>query len=88
MSFSTYSRLVRVAVSASSWIIRDRSLTAAISVRIVFRCWMVLFGLVGAQMGWVLRPFIGDPDRPFTWFRPRESNFFGAVYHALINLFW
>ena len=55
-------------------------------VKTVFRCWVVLFGLVGAQMGWVLRPFIGDPDRPFTWFRPRESNFFEAVLHALQDL--
>jgi hypothetical protein len=56
-------------------------------VKVVFRCWIVLFGLVGAQMGWALRPFIGDPDRPFTWFRRRESNFFEAVYHAALNLF-
>jgi hypothetical protein len=56
-------------------------------VKVVFRCWIVLFGLVGSQMGWALRPFIGNPDRPFTWFRPRESNFFEAVYHAALNLF-
>lgn len=56
-------------------------------VRTVFRCWMVVFGLVGAQMGWVLRPFIGNPDEPFTLFRTRESNFFQAIWHALINLF-
>ncbi len=35
----------------------------ASDVRVGFRCWVVLFGLVGAQMGWVLRPFIGDPLR-------------------------
>lgn len=56
-------------------------------VKIIFRCWVILFGLVGAQMGWVLRPFIGNPDKPFTWFRARESNFFGAVWHALTSLF-
>jgi hypothetical protein len=55
-------------------------------VRTIFRCWVVLFGLVGAQMGWVLRPFIGDPGRPFTWFRPRDSNFFEAIFHALKDL--
>jgi hypothetical protein len=37
-------------------------------------------------MGWVLRPFIGDPNQPFTWFRPRESNFFEAVLNALHTL--
>jgi hypothetical protein len=56
-------------------------------VKTIFRCWVVLFGLVGAQMGWVLRPFIGNPDKPFTWFRARESNFFGAVWQALASLF-
>ncbi|WP_145247119.1 hypothetical protein [Aeoliella mucimassa] len=53
--------------------------------QIVFRCWIVLFSLVGAQMGWVLRPFIGSPDMPFTFFRARESNFFTEVFHTLVN---
>jgi hypothetical protein len=56
-------------------------------VRTVFRCWMVVFGLVGAQMSWVLRPFIGNPDEPFTMFRGRQSNFFEALWHTVINLF-
>lgn len=56
-------------------------------VKLVFRCWVVLFGLVGAQMAWVLRPFIGTPDQPFSWFRPRQSNFFEAILHALTSLF-
>ena len=55
--------------------------------RVVFRCWVVVFGIVGAQMGWVLRPFIGSPDLPFAWFRPRESNVFEAILGALGNLF-
>jgi hypothetical protein len=49
------------------------------SVRLVFVIWIVVFGLVGAQMGWILRPFIGSPSDEFTWFRQRESNFFEAV---------
>ena len=56
-------------------------------VKAVFRCWMILFGLVGAQMGWVLRPFIGEPNTPFAWFRGRGSNFFQAVLNALSSLF-
>lgn len=58
-----------------------------LNVRAVFRCWMVLFALVGAQMAWVLRPFIGQPDVPFTYFRARESNFFEAVWQHFLNLF-
>ncbi len=55
-------------------------------VKTVFRLWVVVFGLVGAQMGWVLRPFIGKPDMPFTWFRARESNFFEAVLDIISRL--
>lgn len=55
-------------------------------VKVLFRCWVILFGLVGAQMSWVLRPFVGDPGRPFAWFRGRESNFFEAVWAALTSL--
>jgi len=54
--------------------------------RTVFRCWIVLFSLVGAQMGWVLRPFIGHPDLAFSWFRERDSNFFASVLGALYKL--
>jgi hypothetical protein len=56
-------------------------------VKLVFRIWVIVYGLVGAQMGWVLRPFIGNPKIPFTFFRARESNFFMAVLQALQNLF-
>jgi hypothetical protein len=55
-------------------------------VKAVFGCWIFLFGLVGAQMGWLLRPFIGDPNMPFAWLRPRSSNFFEAVWGAVRTL--
>ncbi|NQU23984.1 MAG: hypothetical protein HQ567_22100, partial [Candidatus Nealsonbacteria bacterium] len=56
-------------------------------VKTVFACWIVVYGLVGAQMSWILRPYIGSPTRPFQWFRARESNFFEAVWRALLDLF-
>lgn len=67
----------------------DRESERAISrnVTLVFRFWVILFGVVGAQMSWILRPFIGNPDRPFTWFRARDSNFFMAVAEAFSSLF-
>jgi len=55
-------------------------------IKVVFACWAVIFGLVGAQMSWVLRPLIGSPDEPFVWFCPRESNFFEAVWQAVQDL--
>ena len=56
------------------------------NVRTVFKIWVVVFALVGAQMGWVLRPFIGDPAKPFTFFRERESNFFHDVFRKVGDL--
>jgi hypothetical protein len=55
-------------------------------VRTLFAIWVIVFGLVGAQMGWVLRPFIGAPSAPVTFFRPREGNFFQAVADKLTDL--
>ena len=55
-------------------------------VKKVFCVWIVVYGLVGAQMGWVLRPFIGSPNTDFSWFRARDSNFFQAVLDTINNL--
>ena len=52
----------------------------------MFQVWVVIYGMVGAQMGWILRPFIGSPDMEFTFFRERESNFFQALLRSLSNL--
>ena len=57
------------------------------NVRTVFNIWVIVFGLVGAQMGWVLRPFVGNPNLEFTLFRSRTSNFFQGVWRALTDLF-
>jgi hypothetical protein len=54
----------------------------------VFAFWMVAFALVGMQMSWVLRPFIGSPRSDFTWFRPRQDSFFEAVAKAVHMLFF
>jgi hypothetical protein len=55
-------------------------------VKSVFYCWMLIFGLVGAQMAWVLRPFFGRPHAEFIWFSERKSNFFQGVWDALQHL--
>lgn len=56
------------------------------NVTAIFRIWIVVFALVGAQMSWVLRPFIGSPNLPFALLRERDSNFFEAVWRALWQL--
>jgi len=67
----------------------DATLPHAVNVvpRRLFRAWVIVFALVGAQMAWVLRPFLGAPGLPFEWFRARESNVFAALLKALGNVF-
>jgi hypothetical protein len=55
--------------------------------RAVFTAWILVFGLVGAQMSWFLRPFTGNPDEPFTRLRPRGSNFFVALVETIRGMF-
>lgn len=45
----------------------------------IFAAWMLVYGLVGTQMGWLLRPFIGAPGAPFELFRAREGSAFNAI---------
>lgn len=49
--------------------------------------WVVLYGLVGSQLGWTLRPFFGAPDEPFEIFRPEiEGNFYAQVFILIRSL--
>jgi hypothetical protein len=51
--------------------------------RTIFRFWLVIYGVVGAQMAWILRPFIGDPGRPLEVFRETESHFLRGLLDAI-----
>ncbi len=48
--------------------------------------WVVLYGLVGSQLGWTLRPFFGSPGEPFQLFRNLEGNFYAQVLISLRSL--
>jgi len=63
-----------------------RARAEAAAGRRVFTIWTVTYGLVGAQMGWILRPFIGTPTLEFTFFRPRDGSFFVGLLEALRQL--
>ena len=45
--------------------------------------WMVLYVFVGTQLAWILRPFIGNPESPFVWFRGKSGSFIDTVLRAL-----
>jgi hypothetical protein len=49
----------------------------------LIKAWLFLYGFVGSQLGWTLRPFFGAPDLPFSLFREIESNFFVEVVKIL-----
>ena len=66
--------------------IESRELAISQNTRGVFAIWMIVFGLVGSQMAWLLRPFVGTPGVAFEWFGDRGSNFFQAVWAALEQL--
>jgi hypothetical protein len=54
------------------------------SVSRVFSIWLCVFGLVGAQMAWVMRPFLGHPGGEFVLLRLRESNFFQGLWNTIL----
>jgi hypothetical protein len=48
----------------------------------ILRFWLGLYGFVGTQLGWTLRPFFGTGTK-FDLFRPREGSFFTAIWESL-----
>jgi hypothetical protein len=48
--------------------------------------WILLFGFVGTQLAWTLRPFFGDPGKPFELFRDIEGTFYGNILSTLGSL--
>ena len=49
--------------------------------------WMVLYGFVGSQLSWSLRPFFGAPDLPFQIVREMSGNFFTDVVRAIHGIY-
>jgi hypothetical protein len=53
--------------------------------RAMARVWLVLYAFVGIQMGWVLRPFIGEPVNPIDFFR---SGAWDNAYMVVARMAW
>jgi len=53
----------------------------------ILQIWALIFGFVGTQMAWSLRPFVGEPNMKFTIFRQQEGNFYQAVGQSVLHLF-
>ena len=48
--------------------------------------WILLFGFVGTQLAWTLRPFFGDPGHPFALFRKIEGTFYADIFRTIGHL--
>ncbi|MCD6393095.1 MAG: hypothetical protein J7M40_06265 [Planctomycetes bacterium] len=56
--------------------------------RLMLRGWLVIYAFVGIQMGWVLRPFIGNPDSPTQFFRQEAwGNAYVQLAQTIVGLF-
>jgi hypothetical protein len=77
-----------VASASAQWMLRRSYLPLIESNskhRWMLRAWLVIYVFVGIQMGWVLRPFIGDPSAPVQFFR--EGSWTNA-YEVVIQMIW
>ncbi|WP_156332116.1 actin-binding WH2 domain-containing protein [Planktothricoides sp. SR001] len=53
----------------------------------ILQLWLILYGLVGCQLGWTLRPFFGNPGMHFELFREMGGNFYLDILRALGEIF-
>lgn len=51
-----------------------------------FAAWAVVFGIVGAQVGWRMRPLIGWHAAPFGWYRVDGMSLWDGVVSEIHNI--
>jgi hypothetical protein len=56
------------------------------SRRAIFFLWVLLYGFVGSQMAWTLRPFMGEPGEPFYLLLELGGNFYADVLKSFGEL--
>jgi hypothetical protein len=49
--------------------------------------WILLFGFVGTQLAWTLRPFFGSPGMKFSLYRQIDGNFYAEIFKTIAHLF-
>jgi len=49
--------------------------------------WIFIYGFVGTQMAWTLRPFFGAPGLPFEVLRNLGGNFYVNILQSTVELF-
>jgi hypothetical protein len=77
-----------VASLSAQWVLRRRYVPLIARNprhRIMLRVWLGMYAFVGIQMGWVLRPFIGKPGMPVTFFR---EGAWSNAYVSVVETVW
>ena len=61
---------------------------SAIVARKILFAWLAGNLLLGSQLSWILRPFIGLPDLPLEFLRPHplQGNFYETVFQSARHL--
>jgi hypothetical protein len=67
--------------------LRQLSPNGAVARRVLL-AWLAGNLLLGSQLSWILRPFIGSPTLPVQFLRADafQGNFYETVFHSLIRL--
>lgn len=68
-------------------LLRELSGSASAAKKVLF-AWLAGNLLLGSQLAWVMRPFVGSPGLPVQFLRehPFEGSFYEAIFRAVRNL--
>jgi hypothetical protein len=67
-------------------VVSSDSIEGATTRKWVLILWMFVYGFVGSQMAWTLRPFIGAPGVQFELFRFMSGNFYTNIIYSIRSL--
>jgi len=86
--------LTHIIIIAVAGIVGNRALRQGLAAVVAPVCatgklywsWLAAFALVGCQLSWILRPFVGSPFYPVVFLRPDclERNFYEFVFSEVI----
>ena len=62
--------------------VKQPAATTAPSMTLLY-VWILLFGFVGTQLAWTLRPFFGSPGMAFSLYRDIDGNFYAEIFRTL-----
>ena len=85
----THIVLIAVAGIVGNVTLRDglQSVVAPVcAVRMLYWSWILAFAVVGCQLSWILRPFVGSPFFPVVFLRPDclDRNFYEFVFTEVL----